>query len=311
MLLVRALWWWRVGLYAGFCPGTLRCRWWPSISAGGYPPALAAYPGFNGRASPPPARPCSGWGLPSRPGHPGRWCALTAPFHPYLCRRCPAIGGLFSVALSCGSPRLGVTQHPALWSPDVPRPGHQPVTAVGPDAAAWPTHHRTHDRREIARAGARAVPSGALGGAATDGGAPMMDGAIVMAAAGIRGNDRRDARGHDGGAPRRSGPRGAGHVPRLPRSGAGDDDATHQRRPRGSHLSRVGLPPEPAQPHSAAAEQDRHLRVIYGSGVVLRVLEVAGVAEILRGSERGRLTVKRWCHAGRADEARRRACRTR
>ena len=34
-----------------------------------------------------------------------------------------AIGGLFSVALSCGSPRLGVTQHPALWSPDVPRPG--------------------------------------------------------------------------------------------------------------------------------------------------------------------------------------------
>ena len=32
----------------------------------------------------PPVRPCSGWGLPSRPGHPGRWCALTAPFHPCL-----------------------------------------------------------------------------------------------------------------------------------------------------------------------------------------------------------------------------------
>ena len=32
-----------------------------------------------------PFRPCSGWGLPSRPGHPGRWCALTAPFHPHLC----------------------------------------------------------------------------------------------------------------------------------------------------------------------------------------------------------------------------------
>jgi hypothetical protein len=28
-------------------------------------------------------RPCSGWGLPSRSGHPERWCALTAPFHPY------------------------------------------------------------------------------------------------------------------------------------------------------------------------------------------------------------------------------------
>jgi len=35
--------------------------------------------------SPLPVRPCSGWGLPSRPGHPGRWCALTAPFHPHLC----------------------------------------------------------------------------------------------------------------------------------------------------------------------------------------------------------------------------------
>lgn len=30
-------------------------------------------------------------------------------------------GGLFSVALACGSPRVGVTHHPALRSPDVPR----------------------------------------------------------------------------------------------------------------------------------------------------------------------------------------------
>ena len=65
--------------------------------------------------------PCSGWGLPSRPGHPGRWCALTAPFHPYLCTANRAIGGLFSVALSFGSPRLAVSQHPALWSPDLPQ----------------------------------------------------------------------------------------------------------------------------------------------------------------------------------------------
>ena len=69
------------------------------------------------------AWPCSGWGLPSRTGHPARWCALTAPFHPCLCGHEPAIGGLFSVALSCGSPRLAVSQHPALWSPDLPRPG--------------------------------------------------------------------------------------------------------------------------------------------------------------------------------------------
>ena len=31
-------------------------------------------------------------------------------------------GGLFSVALSRGSPRVGVTHHRALWSPDFPRP---------------------------------------------------------------------------------------------------------------------------------------------------------------------------------------------
>jgi len=31
-----------------------------------------------------------------------------------------ARGGLFSVALSRGSPRVGVTDHPALWSPDLP-----------------------------------------------------------------------------------------------------------------------------------------------------------------------------------------------
>ena len=30
-------------------------------------------------------------------------------------------GGLFSVALSRGSPRVGVTHHLALWSPDLPR----------------------------------------------------------------------------------------------------------------------------------------------------------------------------------------------
>ena len=31
-------------------------------------------------------------------------------------------GGIFSVALSVGSPPLGVTQHPVLWSSDFPHP---------------------------------------------------------------------------------------------------------------------------------------------------------------------------------------------
>ncbi len=44
-----------------------------------------------------------------------------------------AIGGLLSVALSCGSPRLAVSQHPALRSPDLPRlvPGR--VSPMGTD----------------------------------------------------------------------------------------------------------------------------------------------------------------------------------
>jgi hypothetical protein len=40
----------------------------------------------RGRGGPPrrpPIWPCSGWGLPSQPGHPGCWWSLTPPFHPY------------------------------------------------------------------------------------------------------------------------------------------------------------------------------------------------------------------------------------
>jgi len=84
---------------------------------GGHP---SMRPTWGHRAgSPSHAWPCSGWGLPSRSGRPDRWCALTAPFHPCLCLA--AIGGLLSVALSFGSPRLAVSQHPALRSPDLPR----------------------------------------------------------------------------------------------------------------------------------------------------------------------------------------------
>ena len=36
------------------------------------------------------------------------------------CRSARRPGGLFSVALSLGSPPLDVIQHPALWSPDFP-----------------------------------------------------------------------------------------------------------------------------------------------------------------------------------------------
>jgi len=50
-------------------------------------PADSGGPPSNVRAAirrtGPPSWPCSGWGLPSRTGHPARWWSLTPPFHPY------------------------------------------------------------------------------------------------------------------------------------------------------------------------------------------------------------------------------------
>lgn|GEM_PF-4051407 len=56
---------------------------------------------------------CTGRGLPSFPGHPENWCALTAPFHPYQnILKILYTGGLLSVALSFTSPRLHVMERP-------------------------------------------------------------------------------------------------------------------------------------------------------------------------------------------------------
>ena len=77
--------------------------------------------------------PCSRWGLPSQASHLTCWCALTAPFHPYLGK---TQGGFLSVALSRGSPRVAVSNHLALWSPDFPRPP--------PGASAPGTGSRDH-----------------------------------------------------------------------------------------------------------------------------------------------------------------------
>jgi hypothetical protein len=72
-----------------------------------------------------PPCPCStllrvGFAEPSR--SPGMLVVSYTTVSPLpVLRRPEAIGGLLSVALSIGSPRLGVTQHPALRSPDFPR----------------------------------------------------------------------------------------------------------------------------------------------------------------------------------------------
>jgi len=79
-----------------------------------------------------PSWPCSGWGLPSRPGHPGRWWSLTPPFHPYPPGRpgagpweavcflwhCPAghPGSVLPTTLPCGA-RTFLTAHRAARPP--------------------------------------------------------------------------------------------------------------------------------------------------------------------------------------------------
>jgi len=50
-----------------------------------------------------------------------------------------AIGGLLSVALFRVSPRMAVSHHPALWSPDFPRPR---LPEGGEAATAWPALRR-------------------------------------------------------------------------------------------------------------------------------------------------------------------------
>ncbi|MCE3293029.1 MAG: hypothetical protein K0Q84_1966, partial [Arthrobacter sp.] len=71
-------------------------------------------------------------------------------FVPLSNRRDP--GGLFSVALACGLPRVGVTHHPALRSPDVPR-----ATCVTrgrlavPSASSLPARAHHHGAGSIGR----------------------------------------------------------------------------------------------------------------------------------------------------------------
>ena len=98
-----------------------------------------------------------GFALP--PSSPRGRCALTAPFHPY--RRLPEPGdggGLFSVALSFESPRLAVSQHPALRSPDFPRRAPE-----GPAATTCPA--RARSARTIPRSAGQRAFSRPRGGA--------------------------------------------------------------------------------------------------------------------------------------------------
>jgi hypothetical protein len=75
--------------------------------------------------------------------------------HPFTLTLQPKLkGGLLSVALSRGSPRVGVTDHPAVWSPDLPH------RTARPGATARPTHP---ERKDTGRA--RSRPHSASAGA--------------------------------------------------------------------------------------------------------------------------------------------------
>ena len=54
------------------------------------------------------------------------------------------LGGLLSVALSCGSPQVDVIHHSALWSPDFPR-----VSGMNPESRDHPTDSSINKDRSI------------------------------------------------------------------------------------------------------------------------------------------------------------------
>ena len=159
----------------------------------------------------PPIWPCTGWGLPSRSGHPDRWCALTAPFHPY---RAPvrARGGLFSVALSVGSPPLAVSQHPALRCPDFP-PARRFTPGRRPSGSLW---RRPVKERDASVLYAARRPPGL--GVGPDQLRPLL-GDHLRRRVGVARGDPRHHRGVDDAQPRRRRGRGAGR-PRPPRDPA-------------------------------------------------------------------------------------------
>ncbi len=100
---------------------------------GRYRRARAAYPGLerSGQLLAP-AWPCSGWGLPGRPiaGTAGGLLHHRFTLAPRFARSAPpdvlacsprSRGAVHFCGPVRGSPRPGVTRHPALWSADFPR----------------------------------------------------------------------------------------------------------------------------------------------------------------------------------------------
>ena len=97
----------------------------------------------TGRAPAFPYSSCSRWGLPTAtsPLQPVSSYLTLSPL-PRTTRK--LAGGLFSAALALGLPPVGVTDHPALWSPDFPpvrqahrRPSHPLVLSGREHTRNW------------------------------------------------------------------------------------------------------------------------------------------------------------------------------
>lgn len=143
-----------------------RCRAPPASLPGGLDRAGLALP--LARAGRLPIRSCTAWGLPCRAGHPARGALLPHRFTLATHAGRPApFGGLFSVALSCGSPRPAVGRHAALWCPDFPRrPPSLQDRRVRPGGsgeadvtrAPWPGNRPSDGCRRGPRASGRGRP---------------------------------------------------------------------------------------------------------------------------------------------------------
>ena len=136
------------------------------IHLGGRLPSLSSdhTRGLGGQRHCPPIWSCSGWGLPGQPVTRLPVVSYTT-FSPLPRARtdspsAPQAGHALgadkirarryvSVALSLRSPSLGVTQHPALWSPDFPQ-AHRKVRPRPPDLLATRQYNRAGGRRQNA-----------------------------------------------------------------------------------------------------------------------------------------------------------------
>jgi len=101
--------------------------------------------------------------------------SVRSTWKPLTCAPGGAIGGLLSVALSCVSPRLAVSQHPALWSPDLPQPRSPEAATTRPThrRTVCPTSHRSPTQGAALLAGANSAVSASQPKIVTIDAAPM------------------------------------------------------------------------------------------------------------------------------------------